>query len=78
MALFFVDDAISYVSRLNSSFHRFFPWTFLGGTVRVWWLVFAGWVEDETQPQWVAQGLRLPGELVVELVDQGTTKEFPT
>ena len=30
---------------------------------------FSGRVEDEIRPQWVAQGLRLPGALVVELVD---------
>ena len=40
--------------------------------VQVWWLVFAGQVEDEIRPQWVAQGLRIPGALVVELVGQDT------
>ena len=43
--------------------------------VWVWvrWLVFVGQVEDEIQLQWVAQGLILLRELMVELVDQDTT-----
>ena len=45
--------------------------------VRVRWLVFAGRVEDEIRLQWVARGLRLPRELVIEPVDPGTTQEFP-
>ena len=50
---------------------RFFPWAFLGGAVwvQVWWLVFAGQVEDEIRPQWVAHGLILPRELAVGRVD---------
>ena len=78
MALFFTDGARRDLSRLNSSF-CFCPWPFLGGVVRVqvWWLVFVGRVEDETRSQWVAQGLRLPSALVVEMVDKDTTREFP-
>ena len=47
------------------------------GSVKVqWYLSHFGWggagagvVEDETRSKWVAWGLRLPGALVVELVD---------
>ena len=45
--------------------------------VRVRWLVFVGRVEGETRLQWVAWVLKLLGALVVELVDQDTTQEFP-
>ena len=38
---------------------------------------FTGRVEGETRSQWVARGLRLPGALVLDLVDQDTTQEFP-
>ena len=57
-----------------------FPWPFSGGVVwvRVRWLAFANWVEGETRLRWVAPGLKQPGALLVELVDQDTTPEFPT
>ena len=77
MALFFTDDARQDLLRFSGSFLHSFRQTFLGEAVRVQSLVFAGRMDDESQPQWVARGLRLPRELVVEMVDQDTTREFP-
>ena len=56
-----------------------FPWTFSGGVVRVqvWWMAFADRVEGETRPRWVASGLKQPGALLVEPVDQDTPLECP-
>ena len=56
-----------------------FTWPFFGGAVwvRVQLLDFAEWVEGETQPRWVALGLKQPGALLVELVDLDTTTKFP-
>ena len=55
------------------------PWPFLGGAVgvRVWWLAFVNRVEGENRPRWVALGLKQPGALLVEPVDQDTILEFP-
>ena len=46
--------------------------------VRLWvrQLDFADWVEGETRPRWVASGLKQPGALLVEPVDQDTTPKF--
>ena len=51
MALFFADGARRDLSRFSNSFCIISPGPFSGGAVwvRVRWLVFAGWVEDETQ-----------------------------
>ena len=77
MALFFADSARQDLLRFSSSFHIFSLGPFGVRWCGVRWLVFAGRVEDEIRPQWVAQRLRLPGALVVEPVDQSTTQEFP-
>ena len=77
MALFFTDGARQGLSRLYGSFHILVPgpfwvgWYGCGG-----WFLWAGWMM-RLDHNGLHRGLRLPGALVVELVDQDTTWEFP-